>query len=89
VLFLYPSGNRDEREFERPDELDIHRHPPRILSFGQGTHRCLGSHVAEMEGRILLEETLREIPEYEVHLDRAIRERTEFVQGFTGLPISF
>jgi cytochrome P450 len=89
VLFLYPSANRDDREFERPDVFDIRRHPARILSFGAGTHACLGLHVAKLEGRICLEELLALLPEYRVDLDRAERLRTEFVQGYTSLPIRF
>ncbi|MEE9609049.1 MAG: cytochrome P450, partial [Myxococcota bacterium] len=89
VLFLYPSANRDEREFRDPDRFDIKRDIPRLLSFGHGTHACIGIHVAKMEGKVCLEETLRRIPEYEVHLDRAQRLVTDFVQGYASLPISF
>jgi hypothetical protein len=89
VIFLYPSANHDEREFPDPDVFDIRRKPPRILSFGAGTHQCLGTHVARLEGRITLEGILARIPEYEVDLDRAVRLRTEFVQGFASLPIRF
>ncbi len=89
ILFLYASANRDEREFESPDIFDIERRPQRILSFGAGTHSCLGLFVAKMEGRVCLEETLRRVPEYELDLERAVRLRTEFVQGFASLPITF
>lgn len=88
VLFVYPSGNRDPDVFEDPDRFDIHRKAPRILSFGQGTHRCLGSFMARMEGRVLFEEVLRAFPDYEVLLDESERLRTEFVQGFARLPIT-
>jgi cytochrome P450 len=89
VMFLYASGNRDEREFENPDVFDIRRRPQRILSFGAGTHQCLGTHVARMEGRVTLEAILGRIPDYEVDLERADRLRTEFVQGYASLPIRF
>jgi len=89
ILFLYASANHDEREFERPDEFDVRRRPARILSFGAGTHACLGLFVAKMEGRVCFEELLRRIPEYEVDLAGAERLRTEFVQGFASLPIRF
>jgi cytochrome P450 len=88
VLFLYASANRDELEFESPDTFDIHRRPRRILSFGAGTHACLGTHVARLEGRIGLEALLAHMPEYEVDLGHAERLRTEFVQGFASLPIT-
>jgi len=89
VLFLYPSANHDDREFESPDVLDIHRRPPRILTFGAGTHACLGLHVAKMEGRVCFEELLAAMPEYEVDVGKVKRLRTEFVQGFESLPITF
>jgi cytochrome P450 len=89
VLFLYPSANRDELEFPEPERFDIHRDPPRILSFGHGAHRCLGAFMARMEGRVLLEETLRVAPEYEVLEDEAVRPPTEFVQGYSSFPIAF
>jgi cytochrome P450 len=89
AMFLYASANRDDREFPNPDRFDIGRRPPRILSFGAGTHACLGTHVARLEGRVTFEGLLSRIPEYEVDLDRATRLRTEFVQGFSSLPIRF
>jgi cytochrome P450 len=89
ALFLYASANRDEREFDEPDRFDVARRPPRILGFGHGTHACLGIHVARAEGRIALEELLLRAPKYEVDLERAERLRTEFVQGFASLPVSF
>ncbi len=87
LLFLYASANRDPREFSNPEAFDIARRPPRILSFGHGTHACLGIHTAKAEGRIALEELLRRDAEYEIDLARAERLRTEFVQGFAHLPV--
>jgi cytochrome P450 len=89
VMFLYPSGNRDEREFADPDRFDIHRNPPRILTFGHGIHRCLGANFAEMEGKVLLEELLRRMPRYEVDEAGIRRERTDFIHGMLNLPIRF
>ncbi len=89
VLFLWGSANRDEREFDDPDRFDVGRRAPRILSFGHGQHRCLGAHVAQLEGRVLLEELLRDMPEYEVDEPRALRLRSEFFRGYAALPIRF
>ena len=80
---------RDEREFRDADRFDIHRNAPRILTFGHGIHRCLGAFVASMEGKVLLEELLRIAPEYEVLIDEAVKPPTEFVQGYSHLPIAF
>jgi hypothetical protein len=89
IMFLYHSGNHDEREFSEPDRFDILRRPPRILSFGYGPHSCLGINVARLEAKVCLEEVLRRLPDYEVDLDRAERLETEFVQGYWKLPITF
>jgi len=87
VMHLWVSANRDEREFPDPDRFDIHRRAPRILSFNHARHRCLGAHVAQMEGRILLEELLARAPDFEVDEARAVRIRSEFFRGFESLPI--
>jgi len=89
VMFLYPSANRDHREFDEPDRFDIHRRSPRILTFGQGGHRCLGGHFAEMEGKVLLEEMLSRFPAYEVDEGGIVYDRTEFIRGMAHLPIEF
>jgi cytochrome P450 len=89
VMFMYASANRDEREFDDPDRFDIHRVSPRILTFGHGTHRCLGANFAELEGRLMLEELLGRIPAYEVDEAAGRRHVTEFIQGFDYLPIHF
>ena len=89
IMFVYPSGNRDEREFDDPDRFDIHRENARILTFGHGAHRCLGAHFAKLEGRVMLEEVLRRMPEYRIDHDSAKYLRTEFVRGHLQLPFEF
>ena len=37
----------------------------------------------------MLEELLKRIPDYELDLDKVVRERSEFLRGFESLPISF
>jgi cytochrome P450 len=89
VMFLYPSANRDPREFRDPDVFDIHRRPPRILTFGHGTHTCIGQHFARLEGRLCLTKLLEHAPAYEVEEEKLRRIRTEFVQGWETMPVRF
>jgi cytochrome P450 len=89
VMFLFASANRDEREFPDPDEFDLERRPPRHLAFGVGPHLCLGMHVARLEAKLGLEALFARIGKFEIDLDRAERLRTEFVQGFKSLPVTF
>ena len=55
VLALLASANRDEQQFPDPDSFSVTRNPTKHLSFGFGSHFCLGAHLARMEARILLE----------------------------------
>jgi len=87
VLFLYRAANRDEAEFPDPDRFDIRRNPPRILSFGQGTHVCLGQHAARLEARVMFEELLGRFPEYELDEQEVVPERSEFVAGYVSVPV--
>ena len=89
IMHLWVSANRDDREFEEPDRFDIHRRAPRILTFNHARHRCLGAHVAQMEGRVLLEELLARRPDYEIDEPGVVRIRSEFFRGFDRLPIVF
>ena len=89
VMFLYPSANRDRREFEAPDVFDIDRRPARILSFGHGIHACIGQHFAKLEGKLCLEKVLANIPDYEVEEGRLRRIKTEFVQGWETMPVRY
>ncbi|MFS8067912.1 MAG: cytochrome P450 [Byssovorax sp.] len=61
VLLLLGSANRDERQFERPDQFDIDRTPRTNLSFGHGIHFCIGAALARIEARIALEELIPQI----------------------------
>lgn len=48
IIMLYPSANRDEAVFDKPFEFNIHRHPNPHLSFGFGTHLCVGANLARL-----------------------------------------
>jgi cytochrome P450 len=50
INLRYAAGNRDERMFECPAEVDLERDKPRRhLAFGVGTHHCLGAPLARRE----------------------------------------
>ena len=89
VMLMWASANRDEAEFEAPDSYRMTRRPPRMLAFGHGIHMCLGKQVASMEARLALSELMSRIPAYEIDLEGAVRNRTEFVQGWLSLPATW
>ena len=89
IMFLWGSANRDERVFENPDTFDIDRRAPRILSFGMGQHMCVGHHTAKLEGKILLEESMKRMGNYRVDQAGIERIQSEFFRGFWRMPIEF
>jgi cytochrome P450 len=87
LFLLLQAANRDEREFERGEEFDIQREPRRNLALGLGRHHCIGSHLARLEGRVMLESFLARVPEYEVAMEELKRPASEFQVGYTSMPI--
>jgi cytochrome P450 len=87
VVMWYVSGNRDGAIFEQPDEFIIDRPNVRKhLSFGYGIHRCMGSHLAELQLRILWEEIVQRFEKIELMGDPQ-RTCSFFVKGYTELPV--
>ncbi len=87
MLLLNGSANRDGRQFDDPDTFDIHRTGTH-LGFGQGLHFCLGSALARMEARVVLEEVVKRWPDWEVDYDNAVKAHTASVRGWTRLPVT-
>jgi cytochrome P450 len=86
VALLWGAANRDERRWERPDELDVTREARRHLAFGEGIHHCLGAPLARLQGRVVLEETLRAMPGYRL-AGEPERITTHNTRGVARLPI--
>jgi cytochrome P450 len=87
MMMLIGAANRDHRQFPPDgDVFDIHRESRQHLSFSVGTHYCLGSALARLEGRIALEEILKRFPEWQVDLGRAALSPTSTVRGWDTMP---
>ena len=63
LLIVMSSANHDERHFEDPDLFDIRRdNSSEHLTFGYGSHQCMGKNLARMELQIFLEELTKRLP---------------------------
>ena len=62
VVMWCVSSNRDESRYGDADRFDIHRNPEHQAFGAGGRHFCLGTALARLELRIMLEETLRRYP---------------------------
>lgn len=87
VLLLVGSANRDPDVFERPDEYDIRRDTGAMLSFGTGTHFCMGAALARLEARVAFEEWWKRFPDYEIQPEGIVRVHSVNVRGFANLPV--
>lgn len=67
IFMLLSTANRDEREV--PDDIDLDHADRGHVSFGAGIHRCVGSHLARRELRLVVEEFNKMIPDYEIDGD--------------------
>ncbi len=63
VVMWYVSSNRDETLYEDPDRFDLRRKAEHQAFGAGGRHVCLGTALARLELRILIEETLRRYPQ--------------------------
>jgi cytochrome P450 len=54
VLIGIASANRDATVFSDPETLQLDRKPNRHLTFGKGSHFCLGAPLARLEAKIAL-----------------------------------
>jgi cytochrome P450 len=88
TMFMFASANRDEAEFDAPDLYRIDRGNRRTLGFGNGLHRCLGLHVAQVEGKVAIEEALTAMPAYTVDMAASRKHKTEYVKGWSNLVVT-
>ncbi len=63
VHVSYLTANRDELVYDRADELDFGRKDPvPHMTFGYGSHHCLGSHLARMTLQVSIGTLLTRFP---------------------------
>lgn len=87
VLLLVASANRDGAVFDDADRFRIGRDTTASLSFGFGSHFCLGSHLAKLEADIALREVVSTVRGYEVDLGAVERVHSLNVRGLSALPL--
>lgn len=81
------TANRDLAAFDDPDWLDVGRNGESPLSFGRGTHHCLGASLARLETRIVLDETLERFPRIAPGANDSRFRPSALLRGLRSLPV--
>jgi cytochrome P450 len=66
VVMWYVSSNRDETRYEDPDRFDLRRKAEHQAFGAGGRHFCLGTALARLELKVMIEETLERFPEIDL-----------------------
>jgi cytochrome P450 len=88
VVGMVGSANRDERRFDRPDELDPARTRNDHLSFGRGPHACIGAALALTQMELLMS-AIAELDAYPVPCGPVDWSRTATLRGPERLPVAW
>jgi cytochrome P450 len=90
VFAMANAANRDPRQFDAPQSLDIGRLPNRHLTFGFGLHFCMGAPLARLEGQLCIGRLLQRF----AHIERVPGAAGEpewidalMMRGLSRLPI--
>jgi len=86
VVMWYVSSNRDESRYENADTFDVRRKPEHQAFGAGGRHFCLGTALARLELRVLIEETLKRYPQIELDGEPRAAESL-FVNQLKSLPV--
>jgi cytochrome P450 len=91
VLVPIASANRDERAFDRPEELDLGRQVNPHVAFGHGIHHCLGAQLARAELQEALRGLLDRFPGLApaVPLDEIPWRHQTLVRGPRAVPVTW
>jgi cholest-4-en-3-one 26-monooxygenase len=86
VVMWYVSSNRDETRYEDADRFDLRRKAEHQAFGAGGRHFCLGTALARLELRIMIEETLERYPD--IALDgRPAAVESLFINQLKALPV--
>jgi len=90
ILLMYSSANRDPRVFDNPDTFDVTREHNHHVSFGFGTHFCLGASLARIEIRVMFEELLKRMPDWRLAPGASPKKMgATFAVAYDAIPIVF
>lgn len=90
ILIPWVAANYDPEVFPEPQQVKLDRDASRHLSFGIGSHRCAGAHLARAMFREMMSQVLTRLPDYRIIDEGLVAYPTSGNQaGFDAIPAIF
>jgi cytochrome P450 len=85
VIMINRPADRDPKFWDNPQNVDFDRPPHRTVVFAVGPHRCVGSHLARLELRVVHEVMHARIPSYRLKPGTVVKTHGGNVAGVDSL----
>jgi cytochrome P450 len=86
VLLFLGSANRDPRQWQDADRLDLRRKSMGHVAFGSGIHVCVGMMIARLEAELLFAAFAKRVGGFEI-VGKPVRRRNNTLRAFASLPV--
>jgi cytochrome P450 len=87
VAMLFGAANRDPRQFPQPETFDVGRDDRTHVTFGAGTHHCIGAPLARLELDEALAALVATMPRLAL-AGRPVRHPAFVIHGFQSVPLA-
>jgi cytochrome P450 len=88
VILDIAAANRDPHRFDNPNQLDIARDEGNHLSFGHGSHACIGAMLTYMEAEIAFRALMRALPRMQLASATPQWQANAAYRGLESLPLT-
>lgn len=92
MMLRYGAANRDERQFQNPDRVDVDREKAGMqMAFGSGTHHCIGAPLARQELNIGFLELMKNFKNFRLDdsKGRPVADPSFILRGLPELHVTF
>ena len=92
MMLRYGAANRDERQFESPDSVDVDREKAGMqMAFGSGVHHCIGAPLARQELNIGFYELVEHFSDFQLDPSkgRPVADPSFILRGLPQLHVNY
>lgn len=92
LMLRYGAANRDERQFENPDDVDVERAKAGMqMAFGSGVHHCIGAPLARQELNIGFYELVEHFQDFALDASkgRPVADPSFILRGLPHLNVTY